>query len=146
MSANRRTTLVASIGYQERSVGELIDALHEFDIEKVIDIRELPLSRRKGFSKTTLGKHLAQAGITYRHLREAGNPYRKLKASIERCLDLYGKHLTTNPGVVDTLASELRGQRVAILCYERQHEDCHRSVLIEALEDSGRRFKLVEVD
>ncbi|MBA3393051.1 MAG: DUF488 domain-containing protein [Deltaproteobacteria bacterium] len=53
-------------------------------IDRVIDVRDLPLSRRRGFSKTPLATALTAHGIEYVHLRQAGNPFRREKDSIPR--------------------------------------------------------------
>jgi uncharacterized protein (DUF488 family) len=49
-------------------------ALRKAGVALVLDIRAAPVSRKKGFSKTPLAKHLAEAGIGYRHLRGLGTP------------------------------------------------------------------------
>jgi uncharacterized protein (DUF488 family) len=43
-------------------------------ITRLIDVRELPISRRKGFAKTALSTALAVAGIEYVHLKGPGDP------------------------------------------------------------------------
>jgi uncharacterized protein (DUF488 family) len=120
-----------TIGYEGRALDELIAMLASNKIERVIDIRELPLSRRRGFSKTPLGAALAAAGIEYVHMREAGNPYRKLKDAIPRdeLLAKYKKHITGARETVASVAEQARGRRVALLCYEAEPAMCHRSLL-----------------
>lgn len=138
------TSVVLSVGYERRTVEELLELLAGHHIEKVLDIRELPLSRKRGFSKQSLAAHLDAAGIDYLHVRSAGNPFRKLKADVERCLQLYDSHLCDNPEVVDLLATEMQGARVAVLCYERLHDSCHRSILLEALSRHGYDIEVIE--
>src|SRR4051794_34147798 len=70
------TTELFTIGYEKRHLQELIEIVRAARITKVVDVRELPLSRVRGFSKSPLGAALHAAGIAYVHLREAGNPYR----------------------------------------------------------------------
>src|SRR5215213_4745951 len=77
-------TALFTIGYEGRALDELIAILASNKIDRVIDVRDLPLSRRRGFSKTPLCTALGGAGIEYLHMREAGNPYRKLKDAIPR--------------------------------------------------------------
>ena len=120
-----------TIGYEGRALDELIAILAANKIDRVIDIRELPLSRRRGFSKTPLGTALGGAGIEYMHMREAGNPYRKLKDAIPRD-ELLAKYKTHIAGARDTVAhvaEQARGHRVALLCYEAEPAECHRSLL-----------------
>ena len=65
---------IFTIGYEGATVGEFVDALQKAGVERVIDIRALPLSRRPGFSKTPLRGALAEAGIEYVHLKALGTP------------------------------------------------------------------------
>ena len=134
---------IVSLGYERRSIDELVGILSGYGVAKLLDIRELPLSRRKGFSKSTLSVHLEEAGIEYLHLRAAGNPYRKHKASIGRCLQLYTRYLEKNPEIVEALALELSNKPIAVFCYEREHECCHRSILLKALQ-CGHSVKVIE--
>lgn len=120
-----------TIGYEGRALDELIAILASNKIDRVIDVRDLPLSRRRGFSKTPLGTALVGAGIEYIHMREAGNPYRKLKDSIPRdeLLAKYQAYLRGAGGAVKNVAEQARGRRVALLCYEAEPARCHRSLL-----------------
>jgi uncharacterized protein (DUF488 family) len=120
-----------TIGYEGRELAELIAILSSKRVSRVIDIRELPLSRRRGFSKTPLGDALREAGIEYVHMREAGNPYRTEKhiLSPARLLAKYGRHVAKTAGIVEHVAATARGCRAALLCYEADPDVCHRSVL-----------------
>ena len=53
---------------------EFLSALQEAGVQRVIDVRALPLSRRPGFSKTPLRLALKEAGIDYVHLKALGTP------------------------------------------------------------------------
>src|SRR6478672_12155871 len=65
---------IFTIGYEGATVAEFLAALSQAGVERVIDVRALPLSRRPGFSKTPLSGALAEAGIEYVHLRALGTP------------------------------------------------------------------------
>ena len=124
-------TALFTIGYEGRALDELIAILASNKVDRVIDVRDLPLSRRRGFSKTPLGTALGGAGIEYVHMREAGNPYRKLKDAIPRdeLLAKYRVHIKGAPATVANVADQARGRRVALLCYEADSAQCHRSLL-----------------
>lgn len=122
-----------TIGYEGRHLPEFVTMLKAARVDRVIDIRELPLSRRKGFSKTPLRAALSAAGIDYVHLRSAGNPYRDQRDDIERCLKLYAGHLRRSPDVIDEVLATAKGHRAALLCVEREACNCHRSVLAAQL-------------
>lgn len=136
---------VISIGYEGRTVDGLVRQLKECGVRELLDVRELPLSRKPGFSKKTLSETLEANGINYRHIREAGNPYRREKADVVRCLQLYAKHLNDNPGIVAQVAACFGEYPVAVLCFERDHRCCHRSVLLRTLTKSGAIIQVLEV-
>lgn len=126
--------MLFTIGYERRSVDGLVADLHSRHVTRVLDVRELPLSRRRGFSKAALGDALTRAGIEYVHLRDAGNPYRKLKHNIEACLAAYAAHLEDAPEIVELVFAAAQGARTALLCVEHDAQLCHRSVLIRELQ------------
>jgi len=139
------TIKVVSIGYERRNIDELIEFLKANDVKRLLDIREFPLSRKKGFSKKSLAAHLHLADIEYVHLRQAGNPYFKQRHDLAQCLALYGSYLNDNPELVRQIAMELKGIS-AMLCYERCHTDCHRSILLQAIRQAGWEFDLIKVE
>ena len=63
-----------TIGYEGAALGDFVRALKAAEINVLLDVRELPISRRKGFSKTVLGDALTKAGIVYRHEKQLGSP------------------------------------------------------------------------
>jgi uncharacterized protein (DUF488 family) len=65
---------IFTIGYEGTTQGEFVAALQAARVERVIDVRAVPNSRRPGFSKTPLRNALAEAGIDYVHLRALGTP------------------------------------------------------------------------
>lgn len=122
-----------TIGYAGKSVDVFVQKLRAAGVKQVVDIRALPLSRKKGFSKTSLGSTLADADIEYLHLRVAGNPFRAQRANVAACLALYSKYVDDHPEVVDAVETAVHGGRVALLCFEAEACDCHRSVIVERL-------------
>src|SRR5215210_6197828 len=126
--------MIYTIGYERRELDEFVALLGSAGIERVIDVRQLPLSRRRGFSKTPLAAALADAGIEYVHLRSAGNPFRHAKVNI---LGLYKAHLRRSPETVDEVVDATNGQRSALLCLERDPADCHRGILAAEIARRG---------
>ena len=124
---------VFTVGYEDASVDSFIAALTRAGVKRVVDVRELPLSRRKGFSKTKLREVLAEHEIEYLHIRAAGNPYRDQKKNIALCLSNYRKHLDVTPEAVDEVERAIGPEPAALLCFERDHHLCHRSVLARFL-------------
>jgi uncharacterized protein (DUF488 family) len=134
-----RQATIWTIGYEQATVDAVIAVLVEAGTEVLADIRYLPLSRRPGFSKTALAGSAREVGIDYRHLKPLGTPAegraaarRGDRAGLSR---VYAGQLEL-PEALAAMA-ELRAlaseKRVALLCYEREASQCHRSLLIEAL-------------
>ena len=131
---------VFTIGYAGKALDTFMKELLDAQVDRVVDVRALPLSRRKGFSKTPLSEALTGKGIEYVHLREAGNPFREQKGDLETTLGLYAAHLDTNPEVIVKVEAAIAGHRAALLCYEANASECHRSVIVSRLlaRDPGR--------
>jgi len=136
---------VFTVGYSGRSVEQFLRALLSAGISRVIDVRELPLSRRRGFSKSALKAALEKKGIEYLHLRNAGNPFRRQAVDIEECLSLYGDHLRAHPEIVEEVSSALAGRCAALLCVEATATDCHRSVLADRIRALRPRRKFQHI-
>lgn len=125
---------IFSIGYEGRTVDEFIRDLASHRIELLVDIRELPLSRKRGFSKSTLSAVLQESGIGYRHMRELGTP-RVLRDELRRTGDYegffrgYAEHLSSQGPALDELAALARKKRLCLICFEKDPSKCHRSVL-----------------
>jgi len=131
------STHVFTVGYEGRTVADLVEVLESTGVTRVVDVRELPLSRRRGFSKTRLRERLKEAGIGYVHVKLAGNPYRKMKARVEECLEMFRRHVDKTPEVVPELMAAVEGERAALLCVEAEATSCHRSVLADRLAERG---------
>jgi hypothetical protein len=138
---DRPTSLwVGSIGYENfRDVADFARHLRRAGVERLVDVRELPISRRSGYAKTALGDALSAEGIEYIHLKGLGNPkpIRDLYKSgaIERASALYRDHLTHEQcSQLDELVPLLQEKRSALMCVEHDQHVCHRDVIIEALQ------------
>src|ERR1700682_6027928 len=63
-----------TVGYEGSKPDDLFAALRRSGVQLVIDIRDVPISRKPGFSKKSLTAGLANADISYLHLRGLGDP------------------------------------------------------------------------
>ena len=63
-----------TLGYEGYTVEGFIDKLKENKIDVVVDVREIPLSHKKGFSKTPLSENMTINNIKYCHFKELGSP------------------------------------------------------------------------
>ena len=139
-----------TIGYERLRPEMLAAELEAAGVERVLDVRERPQSRKPGMSKTNLANLLGSHGIVYEHRRALGTPpeLRALYRSntVERAAAGYREHVEgTARDEIEQLAGELDdGPRTALLCLEEDPESCHRRVITEALRD--RRPDLTVVD
>src|SRR5580765_4555898 len=129
---------VFTIGYERRSPDELVRELTDAGVTLLADVRELPLSRRPGFSKTALAAVLGEAGIEYLHERALGNPkpYRDAWKGGDAAAGRagYGAHIAgASSEAVDALALRVSQGGVCLLCVEHDAADCHRTLLAAAL-------------
>jgi uncharacterized protein (DUF488 family) len=135
-----RKAAVLSIGYEGHTPETFVDALLGRGVTRLVDVRALPFSRKKGFSKNPLRQMLEASGIEYVHCQPAGNPFREKK---EASLPIYGEHLAEHPEILQEFVSHLRiGEMTAVMCFEREHDRCHRSVLLRAVAAAGWKISV----
>ena len=67
-------TTLYTIGYQGQTISSFTDTLLAHGVAQIIDVRQLPFSRKPDFSKKRLTAHLAASGIGYTHLAALGTP------------------------------------------------------------------------
>lgn len=135
---------IVTLGYEGAGIDDFLATLAALGVTTLLDVRELPMSRRKGFAKTALREGLARVGIGYRHERALGSP-KAIRHQLRddgdyaRFFAAFRRHLDAQGALLDRLAHELAGT-VALLCVERDPATCHRSVVADAL---GARMGLV---
>ena len=87
--------MLYTIGYESKSIDDLISQLKSHDISILVDVREIPISRKKGFSKTVFSEYLSQNGIEYIHLKKLGGP-KNIRKELKQNKDYFSffeKHL-----------------------------------------------------
>ena len=141
-TAQRRAPLgegtLVSIGYEGKSVEDLVRLLLRQRVQVLVDVRLTPLSRKPGLSKTKLAESLRAVGIRYVHHRALGNPKDNragFRAGEPESVARYRDILRTE-AATDALAHvcELLGDGVvALLCFEHNPAECHRDVVANLL-------------
>lgn len=136
-------TTLHTIGYERCSIEDFISTLTRAGISTLIDIRDVPISRKRGFSKRILAECLAERGIAYVHLRELGDPKPGREAArrgdIPGFQKIFRSHLAGEEAQ-DGLAVALKiaiGSASCLLCFEREPACCHRSIVAEAMRARG---------
>lgn len=133
-----------TIGYEGKAIDELMRNLKDHGISQLIDVRRNPISRKAGFSKTALGARLEKEGMIYRHLPDLGSPNAirndlRSGGSLESFFDQYGAYLDTQAQAFDDLRGLVMVRRSALMCFEKDFQECHRKVLSERLSGFGLR-------
>jgi uncharacterized protein (DUF488 family) len=143
--SERRALLVATIGYEGKTLAEYMDQLTRAKITLLCDVRQNAVSRKKGFSKRALSIACAEAGIRYEHLPELGIPSADRKAvrtDADRAtlFERYRETLAVSqPPAMEQIRSWIVDgrHRVALTCFEARPEECHRHCVADALAERG---------
>jgi uncharacterized protein (DUF488 family) len=101
-----------TIGYERLRPESLVAELEAAGVERVIDVRYRPQSRRPGMSKTRLGERLADSRIVYEHRRALGTPadlrWLFKAGRVEEGRAAYREHVEAHAADdLDALAAEL---------------------------------------
>ena len=128
-----------TIGYEGSNLPDFIETLKASGVRLLLDIRELPLSRKKGFSKNALREAVEAAGIGYRHYRQLGDPKPGRDAAksgdIQAFRHIFGQHMRQpeTQKAIASLVPVVSEGGVCLLCFERCHSECHRSIVAKEL-------------
>jgi hypothetical protein len=131
---------LVTIGYEGRSLEAYLNLLLKNSVTLLCDVRRNPLSRKYGFSKSTLSKACEGLGIRYEHLPELGidsEERRDLKTQADYDALFVEYERKSLPRQSEALA-KIRGwigesERVALTCFELLPQQCHRHCVAEAL-------------
>lgn len=128
---------IFTVGYERRDGDGLMSVLRDQGVKTVADVRERPVSRSPDFRAAALRELCEAAGIEYQ-------PWATLGSTVEQRDELqasgdflsfanrFRQHATrTMTQDLARLAESVKHTPTALLCYERLHEDCHRSVIAE---------------
>lgn len=129
---------IFTIGYEATTMAEFIAALRKAGVERIIDVRAVPLSRRPGFSKNMLAASLKEAGIDYVLLKNLGTPKPGRDAAKKGDVATLERVYETQLGLPEAQAEAAQMRALAaekpsaLVCFERNPEHCHRTLLLAA--------------
>jgi uncharacterized protein (DUF488 family) len=131
-----------TFGYEGLSIDAFISRLKKAGVKTVVDVRELPLSRKKGFSKTAFAAALSSAGIVYTHVPTFGCPkpirnQYKIDGNWKRYEKTFNSYLATQSSAVAGLAKFSKTTKACLVCFEADFNLCHRSLVARAAADAG---------
>jgi uncharacterized protein (DUF488 family) len=139
-----------TIGYERLLPPALVNELQLAGVERLLDVRYRPQSRRPGMSKTRLGELLSDHGIAYEHRKALGTPpdirWLFKNGRIEEARAAFAEHVEESAAAdLDALAAELdRAPATALMCLEADPAVCHRRIVAERLR--VRRPELQVID
>jgi uncharacterized protein (DUF488 family) len=138
-----------TIGYEKAAQSDVIAALERAGVRTVLDVRDRPLSRRAGFSKTSLAASLNAAGIGYVHLKALGTPkegrvahHSGDQATFWRIVE---ESLSTEAArdALAEVSARAAAEPCCLLCYETDWRQCHRACIVERLGCTAHHLEAV---
>lgn len=129
---------VYTVGYQGLSVDAFLNLLISRGITHLVDTRFTPQSRVYGYHATTLQRLCGYVDISYKSEPMLGVP-KLVRARFLRSrnhakfAEDYARILNDNPDRVRESARLVATNPTAVMCYERDVHDCHRSMLARSL-------------
>jgi uncharacterized protein (DUF488 family) len=121
-----------TFGYEGLAIDAFIARLKSARVETVIDVRANPLSRKRGFSKTSFAIALRAAGIEYRHVAAMGCPkpvrdQYKEDGNWATYTRGFMRHLSKNGAALSEVAGLAKASTCCLVCFEANYEQCHRT-------------------
>jgi 3-methyladenine DNA glycosylase/8-oxoguanine DNA glycosylase len=142
-----RGVKVYTIGHSTRPIEELVQALRDFGVSTLVDIRSVPRSRHNPqFNADALAVTLRSRALGYAHLPRLGGHRRARRDSPNtgwRNVSFRGfaDYMSTDDFEAGLL--ELRGMMahggIALMCAEAVPWRCHRSLIADVLTARGAR-------
>lgn len=130
---------LATIGYQGATIAAFVRTLVEAEVDHLIDVRAVPLSRKPGFSKRQLAAELEMAGLRYSSLRGLGTPRAGRDAArrgdVATMRAIFARQLETAEAArdLDVARAIAGGSAACLVCFERDPHSCHRLAVAEAM-------------
>ena len=129
-----------TIGYEGLSLEMYINKLILNDIKVLCDVRKNSYSQKWGFSKATLQDACEKVGIKFIHIPQLGiesgerqelsklSDYKRLFASYESTT-----LVENNSSLLELARLVVSNKRVALTCFEKDVQMCHRGVVASQL-------------
>ena len=131
-----------TLGYEGLTIEAFIARLQAAQVKTVMDVRELPLSRKKGFSKTAFCAALATHGIAYLHAPALGCPkpirnQYKADGNWQTYTRDFLKYIQTQDASLRELVKIAQATPACLVCFEADFSACHRTYVARAARHFG---------
>jgi uncharacterized protein (DUF488 family) len=139
-----------TIGYQGRTIVEFLEILHLNHTQALVDIRENPYSKKEGFTKKELRRHLSGNNIEYMHLVELGCP-KWLREQTHQTGDYqfffkhYGRYLESQTDTLENLRNLISEKPICLMCMEQNLKECHRLAVANKLADMMPGLEIIHL-
>lgn len=140
-----------TVGYEGTNINGFIANLLTNSVDCVLDVRQLPLSRKPGFSKNELAQRLNRAKIQYVHLADLGTPKpirQKLKSTRDystffKKMDAY---LAARKDAIETAYKYAINNTSCLMCFERLADQCHRKLVAKKIKQrNGNGLQIIHL-
>lgn len=141
--------MLYTIGYESKNLDDLISLLKSHDISTLVDVREIPISRKKGFSKMVFSEYLNKNGIEYIHLKKLGSP-KNIRKELKQNKDYisffkkYIEYIQLHKDIINDLYKIILEKNCCIMCYEDLPSKCHRKIICDEIENLDGNGLLIE--
>lgn len=130
--------VIFTIGYESLKTEDFIARLKENDIEILVDVREIPWSRKRDFSKSQLENLIGQYDIKYIHIQKFGSPSvlrKKVREdnNYKQFFIEYKNYLKTQIDELRKFHEILEKSVCCLMCFEKNVEICHRKIIVSEI-------------
>ena len=134
--------MLYTFGYEGLDIDRYIARLQDVGVKVIVDVRQLPLSRKRGFSKRTFAESLEKAGIAYLHSPMLGCPKTirdayKVSGDWGKYTTAFMAYLRTQDASIRELAKISRATEACLVCFEADFNYCHRTFVARAAQKRG---------
>lgn len=131
-----------TFGYEGLDIASFVARVKSAGIKTIVDVRELPLSRKKGFSKSSFREALAAQDIAYVHIPALGCPKSirdryKLDGDWGAYSQSFMEYLATQEATVRELVKIARATTACLVCFEADNQMCHRTYVARSARKHG---------
>jgi uncharacterized protein (DUF488 family) len=114
---------ISTIGYEGSEISDFVSVLKYSGVEALVDIRDLPSSRKPGFSNVRPLGDPREGRLAAR----AGNMIKFRK--------IFCEHISSPEGkmALNFVANLAKNKKICLMCFERDHKLCHRDIVVEEL-------------
>lgn len=136
------TPYLYTFGYEGLDIEALIARVRAVGVRTIVDVRELPLSRKKGFSKTSFSEALAKADVAYLHAPTLGCP-KEIRDRYKQDGDwgvytqAFLAYLATQTASTRELVALSKATTACLVCFEADYTSCHRTYVARAARKHG---------